>query len=49
LNYISQFQWQNNGNDYLAGYSSLFLKPNFYMQEWTIVLSELRSDALPHA
>lgn len=41
-----QFQWQNNGNDYLAGYSSLFLKPNFYMQEWTIVLSELRSDAL---
>lgn len=41
-----QFQWQNNGNDYLAGYSSLFLKPNFYVQEWTIVLNELRSDAL---
>ncbi|MBN1905234.1 MAG: HAMP domain-containing protein [Deltaproteobacteria bacterium] len=41
-----QFQWQNKGNDYLSGYSSLFLKPNFYLQEWTIVLSELRSDVL---
>lgn len=40
-----QFQWQNKGNDYLAGYSSLFLKPNFYLQEWTIVLSELKTDA----
>ncbi len=41
-----QFQWQNAGNEYIAGYSSLFLKPNFYIQEWTIVLSELKSDAL---
>ena len=41
-----EFEWQYMGDDYIASHSSLFLRPNFYFQEWIIVLSELKSDAL---
>lgn len=41
-----RFEWQYQDGDYIASYTSLFLKPNFYYQEWIIVLSELKSDVL---
>ena len=44
-----QFEWKNESGDYIAGYASLFLKPNYYYQELIIVLSELKSDVLAPA
>lgn len=41
-----QFEWQYQDGDYIASYSSLFLKPNFYYHEWIIVLFELKSDVI---
>lgn len=41
-----QFEWEFQGDNYMAGYSSIFLEPNFYYQEWIIVLYELKSDVL---
>ena len=40
------FDWQYGDHDYIACYSSLFLKPNFYFNEWIVVLAELKSDVL---
>lgn len=41
-----QFEWQYQGDKYIASHSSIFLKPNFYYPEWIVVLSELKSDVL---
>lgn len=41
-----QFQWRHHRDEYIASYSSIFLKPNFYYPEWIVVLSELKADVL---
>lgn len=41
-----QFEWKFGNREYIASYSSIFLKPNYYYPEWIIILSELKSDAL---
>ena len=41
-----RFEWNDGRETYLSSYWSLFLKPTFFVAEWTIVLSESRADAL---
>ena len=41
-----QFEWQYKSKEYMANYSTLFLKPNYYYKEFIIILSELKSDVL---
>ena len=41
-----RFEWNDGRERYLSSYWSLFLKPTFFVAEWTIVLSESRADAL---
>ena len=41
-----RFEWNDGRERYLSSYWSLFLKPTFFVSEWTIVLSESRADAL---
>jgi len=43
---LGQFEWQYDKDEYLASYSSIFMKPNFYYPEWIVVLSELKPDVL---
>ena len=40
------FEWNDRRERYQSSYWSLFLKPTFFVAEWTIVLSESRADAL---
>jgi diguanylate cyclase (GGDEF)-like protein len=41
-----QFEWFNDGNEYIASYWSVFLKSNFLMPKWTVVVSESKTDVL---
>ena len=41
-----QFEIQHDKKDYLASYSTIFLKPNFFLPEWVVVLSESKKDML---
>jgi PAS domain S-box-containing protein len=40
------FTWENDAHVYLACYWDLFLKSRFASEQWTIVLSQTRTDAL---
>jgi diguanylate cyclase (GGDEF)-like protein len=41
-----QFEWLNNGKEYISSYWSIFLKNNFFMPKWTVLVSESKSDVL---
>lgn len=43
---MGQFEWVNEKKEYLASYRSIFLQPNFFTRQWTVVLSESKSDVL---
>jgi class 3 adenylate cyclase/HAMP domain-containing protein len=40
------FEWQDEDNEYLASYWSVFLKARFLAPHWTVVMSESRADVL---
>jgi diguanylate cyclase (GGDEF)-like protein len=44
--FSGQLDWTYNGDQYIASYWSVFLKNNFFMPKWTVVLSESKSDVL---
>lgn len=44
--FSGQLDWTYNGDQYVASYWSVFLKNNFFMPKWTVVLSESKSDVL---
>jgi diguanylate cyclase (GGDEF)-like protein len=44
-----RFKWRRDGNGYLAGYWNLFLKPDFLVPPWTIVVSESESNIQSHS
>ena len=41
-----QFEWTHDDNEYLASYWSIPLKFRFRVPQWTVVLSESKTDAL---
>jgi response regulator RpfG family c-di-GMP phosphodiesterase/HAMP domain-containing protein len=41
-----QFEWSDDQETYLAGHWSVFLRPRFFTPQWTVVVSESKSDAL---
>jgi putative nucleotidyltransferase with HDIG domain len=41
---IGQFEWVKEKQEYLASYRSILLRPAFFTQKWTVVLSESKSD-----
>lgn len=41
-----QFQWEHGGEEYLASFWSIPIKFTFFAPQWTIVVSESRSNAL---
>ena len=43
---VGQFDWSQGGTDYLVSYWSLFLRPRFHVQKWTVVLSESKAAVL---
>jgi len=43
---FGQFEWIVEKDEYIASYSSIFLKPNFYYPEWIVVLSKSKDDVL---
>lgn len=40
-----KFAWKANGNEFLSSYWSLFLKPSFLAESWTVVVSQSKADA----
>jgi len=44
--FSGQLDWTYDGDRYIASYWSVFLKNNFFMPKWTVVLSESKSDVL---
>jgi putative nucleotidyltransferase with HDIG domain len=44
--FSGQFEWRNNGNEYLSDYWSVPLKPQFFVSHWTVVASEARGEVL---
>jgi putative nucleotidyltransferase with HDIG domain len=43
---MGQFEWVNEKKEYLASYRSINLQPLFFTKNWTVVLSESKSDVL---
>jgi len=41
-----QFEWLSDGKEYISSYWSIFLKSNFFMPKWTVVVSKSKSDVL---
>jgi diguanylate cyclase (GGDEF)-like protein len=41
-----QFEWDHEGRRQLAYYWSIFLKPNYHVPQWTVVVSELEAEVL---
>ncbi len=46
---MGQFEWVNEKKEYLASYRCVFLQPSFFTRQWTVVLSESKSDVLAPA
>jgi diguanylate cyclase (GGDEF)-like protein len=44
--FSGQLDWTYNGDRFTASYWSVFLKNNFFMPKWTVVLSKSKSDVL---
>lgn len=44
--FSGQFEWSYDGKEYIASYWSVFLKNNFYIPKWTVVVSESKTDVL---
>ena len=44
--HLGQFEWNHKTKAYLASYWSIFLKPNFFLPEWIVVLSESNENVL---
>jgi putative nucleotidyltransferase with HDIG domain len=43
---MGMFEWVHEKNEYMASYRSIFLQPAFFTRQWTVVLSESKSDVL---
>jgi putative nucleotidyltransferase with HDIG domain len=43
---MGQFEWVNEKQEYLASYRFINLQPVFFTKNWTVVLSESKSDVL---
>ena len=43
---VGQLEWSDGDTEYLARYSSIFLRPVFRVPRWTVILSESRDEAL---
>ncbi len=43
---MGMFEWVHEKNEYMASYRSIFLQPVFFTRQWTVVLSESKSDVL---
>jgi putative nucleotidyltransferase with HDIG domain len=43
---MGQFEWVNEEKEYLASYRFINLEPLFFTKNWTVVLSESKSDVL---
>ena len=41
-----QFEWFYDGKEFVASYWSVFLKNNFFMPKWTVLVSQSKSDVL---
>ena len=46
---MGQFEWVNGKKEYLASYRRVFMQPWFFTRQWTVVLSESKSDLLAPA
>jgi diguanylate cyclase (GGDEF)-like protein len=44
--FSGQFEWAFDGKEYIASFWSVFLKNNFYIPKWTVVVSESKTDVL---
>ncbi|MDA2924403.1 hypothetical protein MYX65_07055 [Acidobacteria bacterium AH-259-L09] len=40
------FEWKDQEEEYMAGYWSMFLKPNFLAPDWIVVMSESKANVL---
>ncbi|MCP4368677.1 MAG: PAS domain S-box protein [Deltaproteobacteria bacterium] len=43
-----KFSWEYENEEYLASRWNLFLKPRFFIPDWTIVLSQMKINMLSH-